>query len=274
MTPNRPDTMDAPAPTTAPPPATDAGAAATAPGDGPAPAPPAPDDGDDLLAPCADDCALPARHPRAPPRPMEAYAIFLKTAYAWTSERLKKDGKGDLDVLEAIAGEWASLPPSELAAYRRIAAGERERYEREMALFDGPALLAPAAAPGPYSRKRVKRHRTRKDPNAPKRGASAFLLFANANRTALRDAHPDKHNVEISKMLGAIWKSCDESTRKPYLDAEAAAKSKFEDDMAKYRDAVRDGRAGGPAPVAPPEDDDESDDDADSPLAPPGGAAL
>ena len=95
--------MDAPAPTTAPPPATDApGAAATAPGDAPAPAPPTPDDGDDLLAPCADDCALPARHPRAPPRPMEAYAIFLKTAYAWTSERLKKDGKGDLDVLEAI----------------------------------------------------------------------------------------------------------------------------------------------------------------------------
>ncbi|KAH8068023.1 DNA binding protein [Aureococcus anophagefferens] len=215
--------MDAPAPTTAQPPATDApGAAATAPGDAAATAPgtpragaPTPDDGDDLLAPCADDCALPARHPRAPPRPMEAYAIFLKTAYAWTSERLKKDGRGDLGALEAIAGEWASLPPSELAAYRRIAAGERERYEREMALFDGPALLAPAAAPGP-------------------RGASAFLLFANANRTALRDAHPDKHNVEISKMLGAIWKSCDESTRKPYLDAEAAAKSKFEDDMANY----------------------------------------
>ncbi|KAK7254751.1 DNA binding protein [Aureococcus anophagefferens] len=83
----------------------------------PAPAPPTPDDGDDLLAPCADDCALPARHPRAPPRPMEAYAIFLKTAYAWTSERLKKGGKRRPRRPRGHRrARWASLPPSELAA--------------------------------------------------------------------------------------------------------------------------------------------------------------
>lgn len=104
-------------------------------------------------------------------------------------------------------------------------------YADEMKSFDGPVTV-------PYDRrKKGAKKRGKKDPNAPKRGASAFLLFANDKRQTLREANPEKHNVEISKMLGAIWKAADDETKQPYLEAECRARQRYDKEMEAYRQA-------------------------------------
>lgn len=113
-------------------------------------------------------------------------------------------------------------------------------YADEMKSFDGPVTV-------PYDRrKKGAKKRGKKDPNAPKRGASAFLLFANDKRQTLREANPEKHNVEISKMLGAIWKAADDETKQPYLEAECRARQRYDKEMEAYRQAQQSEMPGPP----------------------------
>lgn len=50
-----------------------------------------------------------------------------------------------------------------------------------------------------------------KDPNAPKRPMSSFLLFANERRAAMKEAHPEMSHTEITRELGNLWKTVDHS---------------------------------------------------------------
>ncbi|KAJ5891903.1 Non-histone chromosomal protein 6 [Penicillium subrubescens] len=76
--------------------------------------------------------------------------------------------------------------------------------------------------------------RRKKDPNAPKRGLSAYMFFANDQRDKVREENPGISFGQVGKMLGDKWKALTETERKPY-DAKAAAdKKRYEEEKAKY----------------------------------------
>ncbi|KAF7714393.1 Non-histone chromosomal protein 6 [Penicillium ucsense] len=80
--------------------------------------------------------------------------------------------------------------------------------------------------------------RRKKDPNAPKRGLSAYMFFANDNRDKVREENPGITFGQVGKMLGDKWKALSETERKPY-DAKAAAdKKRYEEEKAKYNAAA------------------------------------
>ncbi|KAJ5382793.1 High mobility group superfamily [Penicillium robsamsonii] len=80
--------------------------------------------------------------------------------------------------------------------------------------------------------KRVQRRK--KDPNAPKRGLSAYMFFANDNRDKVREENPGISFGQVGKQLGDKWKALSETDRKPY-DAKAAAdKKRYEEEKAAY----------------------------------------
>ncbi|KIX03352.1 non-histone chromosomal protein 6 [Rhinocladiella mackenziei CBS 650.93] len=84
----------------------------------------------------------------------------------------------------------------------------------------------------------------KKDPNAPKRGLSAYMFFANEQREAVREENPGISFGQVGKVLGDKWKALSEKQREPYEKKAAADKKRYEDEKAKYN-------AG---------DDDEDDD--------------
>merc|ERR1719433_754375 len=91
--------------------------------------------------------------------------------------------------------------------------------------------------------------KAKKDPNKPKRPASAYFLWLNDHRQAL--AKECKKPTEVTKLGAERWKAVSGSERKTYEDQAAALKKKHEAAMAEYRKS-KGGDAG---------DDDDDDDD-------------
>src|SRR6056300_1137187 len=53
-----------------------------------------------------------------------------------------------------------------------------------------------------------------KDPNAPKRGKSAYIFFCAENRSAVqKDLGSDAKAVDVTKELGARWNALKQSTK-------------------------------------------------------------
>lgn len=94
------------------------------------------------------------------------------------------------------------------------------------------------------------------DPNAPKRGLSAYMFFANDNREKVREENPgisfgkdsriQCHSPcealvwltsrvgQVGKTLGERWKNLSDSDRRPYDERAAADKKRYEEEKAAY----------------------------------------
>ncbi|KAG9685744.1 hypothetical protein KCU81_g5452, partial [Aureobasidium melanogenum] len=74
----------------------------------------------------------------------------------------------------------------------------------------------------------------KKDPNAPKRGLSAYMFFANEQREKVREENPGIKFGDVGKILGEKWKSLNEKQKTPYEAKAAADKKRYEEEKAAY----------------------------------------
>jgi len=74
-----------------------------------------------------------------------------------------------------------------------------------------------------------------KDENAPKRPLSAYLLWANENREAVKEENPDAAMTDLSKILGDKWKALSEGAKKKYQDNFQKKSEKYHKAMEKYK---------------------------------------
>lgn len=72
------------------------------------------------------------------------------------------------------------------------------------------------------------------DPNAPKRGLSAYMFFANEQRENVREENPGVSFGQVGKILGERWKALNDKQRAPYLAKAAADKKRYEDEKQAY----------------------------------------
>ena len=78
---------------------------------------------------------------------------------------------------------------------------------------------APVAAPEGAKPKKEKKA---KDPDAPKRPASAYILFSNAKRAEVVKANPAAKLPEVAKILGGMWKALTPEQQAAYKPAATA----------------------------------------------------
>ncbi|KAM0446715.1 hypothetical protein ACHAPV_003814 [Trichoderma viride] len=91
----------------------------------------------------------------------------------------------------------------------------------------------PKAASGKRGAKDTKK-RAKKDPNAPKRGLSAYMFFANEQRENVREENPGISFGQVGKLLGERWKALNDKQRAPYEAKAAADKKRYEDEKQAY----------------------------------------
>jgi len=75
----------------------------------------------------------------------------------------------------------------------------------------------------------------KKDPNAPKRGLSAYMFFANDNREKVREENPGIKFGEVGKILGEKWKELTDKEKVPYDKKAQQDKERYEAEKARYQ---------------------------------------
>ena len=104
-----------------------------------------------------------------------------------------------------------------------MAAADKERYEKELAEtgVNGKTARAKPASGRKSTKKAVK---ATKVPRAP----SAYMLFCGDNRQNVSKEDGSKPTFgETTKLLAAMWKEIDDTTRAKYQQQAAEAKQKL-----------------------------------------------
>uniref|UniRef100_A0A0G4G6D6 Fe2OG dioxygenase domain-containing protein n=1 Tax=Chromera velia CCMP2878 TaxID=1169474 RepID=A0A0G4G6D6_9ALVE len=79
--------------------------------------------------------------------------------------------------------------------------------------------------------------KVKKDPNAPKRPRSAYILFTADKRAEIIKKKPEmaKAITEIAKMCGEAWKKIGDKDKKKYQDLAEKDKARYEKEMKSYK---------------------------------------
>ncbi|WCJ38972.1 high-mobility group box 6 [Euphorbia peplus] len=93
--------------------------------------------------------------------------------------------------------------------------------------------MAPEVKKKPAERKKStstapKAKRSKKDPNKPKRPATAFFIFMDDFRKTFKEANPGSKDVKrVAKEAGEKWKSMSDEEKKEYTDKAAELKAEY-----------------------------------------------
>ncbi|KAG0165867.1 Non-histone chromosomal protein 6 [Apophysomyces sp. BC1034] len=77
-----------------------------------------------------------------------------------------------------------------------------------------------------------KKKKRAKDPNAPKRGLSAYMFFSQDNRQKVKEENQDATFGTIGKILGEKWKNMSDEEKKPYVEKAKVDKERYESEKA------------------------------------------
>lgn len=103
---------------------------------------------------------------------------------------------------------------------KAAAAGKVEKPAKKAKVAEAPA----------------KKEKKKKDPNAPKKGMSAYFFFMNENREKIKTENPGIAFTEIAKVAGEKWKAVSAEEKAKYEKMAANDKERYAKDMKKYTD--------------------------------------
>ncbi|XP_042516150.1 HMG1/2-like protein [Macadamia integrifolia] len=92
-----------------------------------------------------------------------------------------------------------------------------------------------AASDRGAGKKTTKKEKAVKDPNKPKRPASAFFVFMEEFRKSYKEKHPNNKSVSVvGKAGGDKWKSLSEAEKAPYVAKAEKRKNEYNKNMQAY----------------------------------------
>jgi len=75
----------------------------------------------------------------------------------------------------------------------------------------------------------------KKDPNAPKKAATAYFCFLEDKRAGVKEANPTLAHKDQLKKLGEMWTALTEADKQQYVDEAAKRKVKYGKDLEAYK---------------------------------------
>lgn len=159
-----------------------------------------------------------ARHADHPKGPSNAYIYYTKAIRPST-----KDAHPDLSPKELIAlmaKMWKETADEDRAEYEAQAAEDKERYEKEMAMFEKnhPDLARSST-------------KSSTSPGKPTK-ATAYGMFCEANRQMVKDENPELDGKTVTKILAEKWAELKKNHAKQadkYQDEADEANADFEE---------------------------------------------
>lgn len=73
-----------------------------------------------------------------------------------------------------------------------------------------------------------------KDPNAPKRNLSSYMLYYRDSRVDLAAKNPELKAVDMARVIGDKWNALSDKEKQPYVKLAAKDKARFDKEMKAY----------------------------------------
>ncbi|CAG5097350.1 Oidioi.mRNA.OKI2018_I69.XSR.g15038.t1.cds [Oikopleura dioica] len=119
--------------------------------------------------------------------------------------------------------KWQTMGEEDRVDYEKKAADDKVRYDNEMANYEPPA-----------GAKKTKKRK--KDPNAPKRPATAFFLFSTENREKAKAQLEEGAKVgDVAKKLGEMWKAASAEEKERFAKQAKESKALYDKAMEEYK---------------------------------------
>lgn len=80
----------------------------------------------------------------------------------------------------------------------------------------------------------------KRDPSAPKRNMSAFMLYSNAHRTPIKEANPEATFGEIGRLLGQSWSTLGTTEKLTFTTLAEKEKVKYLSEYERYTTGKQD----------------------------------
>ncbi|XP_035231161.1 high mobility group protein homolog TDP-1-like isoform X2 [Stegodyphus dumicola] len=173
----------------------------------------------------------------APKRATTAYINFTQ----WYREDQKRNGRQIPKIGEfgkECAGKWNNMSGEEKQPFLEVAARDRERYRKEMAIYK-PA----------------------RDVNKPKRPGTAFMLFMADLRKEMAGKEPEGGVAALAKLGGERWRSMTDEEKRKYVEKQGEEKVRYEASMEEYRKKQSIANI---SPIKAPRPEEPSNDSSDS----------
>merc|ERR1719174_1656001 len=158
----------------------------------------------------------------APKRPLSGYFLFAGDVRSKISAA--NEDWGLTDVAAEIGRQWGALSAAKKAPYQEKADKAKAIYQKKLAKYKATSHYTKHQAKLAAWKKEQSFKPFKKDPNKPKRGLSAYLIFVNEKRPGLTEEGYEM--LEVSKKAGEMWAKLSDGQKVPYQ--KKAAKSKAE----------------------------------------------
>ena len=157
------------------------------------------------------------KDPTKPKRGMTAFFFYS----AERRDEVKADNP-DIpfgNIAKILGEEWRAMSEAQKKKYQKMAAKDKKRYEKAMKKY----------TPDPeFLRKQARANRKRRrDPNAPKRALSAFMIYSKERRPEITSANPHIAFGDIARTIGEEWRSMNAREKKRYEDASNKDKQRY-----------------------------------------------
>jgi hypothetical protein len=187
------------------------------------------------------------KDPDAPKRGKSAYIFFGQEYREKAKKELMKEHGDDFEnkmVMSRLGEMWAALKAStkakdkkEVEKFEKMAADDKERYQAEKEDYTPPSEEELS--------EKLSSKKKRKDPNAPKRGKSAYIFFSQEHREKVKEELMEEHgddfkNPMVMSRLGALWKELQASTKAKDKKAVAKFEKMAADDKERYQAEMAD----------------------------------
>ncbi|XP_037684775.1 high mobility group protein B4 [Choloepus didactylus] len=149
---------------------------------------------------------------------VSSYIHFLLNYRKKFKEQQPNTYLGFKEFSRKCSEKWKSISKHEKAKYEALAKLDKARYQEEMMNYVG---------------KRKKRRK--RDPQAPRRPPSSFILFCHEHYAQLKSDNPNWSVVQVAKASGKMWSAKTDVEKQPYEQKAAFLRAKYQEELEAYR---------------------------------------
>ncbi|TGO65280.1 hypothetical protein BCON_0003g00740 [Botryotinia convoluta] len=126
---------------------------------------------------------------------------------------------------------FSTAPASPYVHQSRLDLSEQQNswQERQRQNVMAPSINQPSPSNLAKHFQRIDLQNRRKDPNAPKRGMTAYMFFANDHRERVRQENSQPSFGQLGMILGEKWKALSMGERRVYEEMEARDLRRYEE---------------------------------------------